>query len=114
MDEDAAVAGWDVSTRQPNEGFIRRTIKPALGPMKVQKVRGFNDRYWPRRGSGITLHTRYQGSKLVNTSIASSAVLVAASAALPRMRRFRLSPGECSCGGCSSSCRSGAGSRWVG
>jgi hypothetical protein len=38
MDEYAAVAEWDVSTRQTNEGFIRRTIKPALGPMKV--VRG--------------------------------------------------------------------------
>jgi integrase len=31
MDEYAAVAEWDVSTRQTNEGFIRRTIKPALG-----------------------------------------------------------------------------------
>jgi DNA-binding transcriptional regulator YhcF (GntR family) len=40
MDEYAAVAKWDVSTRQTNEGFIRRTIKPALGPMKVRKVRG--------------------------------------------------------------------------
>jgi integrase len=40
MDEYASVAEWDVSTRQTNEGFIRRTIKPALGPMKVRKVRG--------------------------------------------------------------------------
>ncbi len=40
MDEYVAVAEWDVSTRQTNEGFIRRTIKPALGPMKVRKVRG--------------------------------------------------------------------------
>jgi hypothetical protein len=40
MDEYAAVAEWDVSARQTNEGFIRRTIKPALGPMKVRKVRG--------------------------------------------------------------------------
>jgi integrase len=40
MDEYAAVAEWDVSTRQTNEGFIRRTIKPALGPMKVRKVPG--------------------------------------------------------------------------
>jgi integrase/DNA-binding transcriptional regulator YhcF (GntR family) len=40
MDEYAAVVEWDVSTRQTNEGFIRRTIKPALGPMKVRKVRG--------------------------------------------------------------------------
>ncbi len=38
MDEYAAVAEWDVSTRQTNEGFIRRTIKPALGLMKVRKV----------------------------------------------------------------------------
>ena len=35
LDEYAAIAPWDVSTRQTNEGFIRRTIKPALGPMKV-------------------------------------------------------------------------------
>jgi hypothetical protein len=40
LDEYAAIAQWDVSTRQTNEGFIRRTIKPALGPMKVRKVRG--------------------------------------------------------------------------
>ena len=39
-DEYAAVAEWDVSTRQTNEGFIRRTIKPALGHIKVRKVRG--------------------------------------------------------------------------
>ena len=32
LDEYAAIAPWDVSTRQTNEGFIRRTIKPALGP----------------------------------------------------------------------------------
>lgn len=32
LDEYAAVAEWDVSTRQTNEGFIRRTIRPALGP----------------------------------------------------------------------------------
>ena len=35
LDEYAPIAPWDVSTRQTNEGFIRRTIKPALGPMKV-------------------------------------------------------------------------------
>ena len=40
LDEYAAIAPWDVSTRQTNEGFIRRTIKPALGPLKVRKVRG--------------------------------------------------------------------------
>ena len=40
LDEYAAVAPWDVSTRQTNEGFIRRTIKPALGHLEVRKVRG--------------------------------------------------------------------------
>ena len=40
LDEYAAIAPWDVSTRQTNEGFIRRTIKTALGPMKVRNVRG--------------------------------------------------------------------------
>jgi integrase len=40
LDEYAAIAQWDVSTRQTNEGFIRRTIKPALGHLEVRKVRG--------------------------------------------------------------------------
>ena len=40
LDEYAAIAEWDVSTRQTNEGFIRRTIKPALGHLEVRKVRG--------------------------------------------------------------------------
>ena len=40
LDEYADIAPWDVSTRQTNEGFIRRTIKPALGHLEVRKVRG--------------------------------------------------------------------------
>ena len=40
MDQYAAIAEWDVSTRQTNEGFIRRSIKPALGHLEVRKVRG--------------------------------------------------------------------------
>jgi integrase len=40
LEEYAPVAEWDVSTRQTNEGFIRRTIKPALGHLKVREVRG--------------------------------------------------------------------------
>jgi integrase len=40
LDEYAAIAQWDLSTRQTNEGFIRRTIKPALGHLEVRKVRG--------------------------------------------------------------------------
>jgi integrase len=34
------VAEWDLSTRTGFEGYIRRTIKPALGHMQVRKVRG--------------------------------------------------------------------------
>jgi integrase len=37
LEEYAVVAPWDVSTRQTNEGFIRRTIKPALGHIEVRK-----------------------------------------------------------------------------
>jgi integrase len=40
LDEYAAIAPWDLSTRQTNDGFIRRTIKPALGHLEVRKVRG--------------------------------------------------------------------------
>ena len=40
LEEYALVAPWDVCTRQTNEGFIRRTIKPALGHIEVRKVRG--------------------------------------------------------------------------
>ena len=40
LNEYAAIAPWDVSTRQTNEGFIRRTIKPALGHLEARKVRG--------------------------------------------------------------------------
>jgi DNA-binding transcriptional regulator YhcF (GntR family) len=34
------VAGWDVSTEETNLGYIRRTIKPALGAKEVRKVGG--------------------------------------------------------------------------
>src|SRR6516165_5697770 len=34
------IAGWDLSTRESNLGYIRRTIKPAIGSMQVRKVRG--------------------------------------------------------------------------
>ena len=40
LDEYAAIAQRDVFTGQINEGFIRRTIKPALGHLEVRKVRG--------------------------------------------------------------------------
>jgi DNA-binding CsgD family transcriptional regulator len=50
MDQYAAIAEWDVSTRQTNEGFIRRTIKPALGHLEVRKVRGpILDKLYTRR-----------------------------------------------------------------
>jgi hypothetical protein len=40
LEEYAPIAGWDLSTRESNLGYIRRTIKPALGSMQVRKVRG--------------------------------------------------------------------------
>lgn len=40
LDQYAQVAEWDLSTRNGFEGYIRRTIKPALGHMQVRKVRG--------------------------------------------------------------------------
>jgi integrase len=35
-----AVAELDSSTQQTYEGYVRRTILPALGPMQPRKVRG--------------------------------------------------------------------------
>jgi integrase len=40
MDEYAAIAEWELSTREANEGYIRRTIKPALGHLQIRRVRG--------------------------------------------------------------------------
>jgi integrase len=40
LDEYVPVSGWDVSTMETNLGYIRRTIKPALGSKEVRKVRG--------------------------------------------------------------------------
>ena len=40
LDQYVAIAGWDVSTWESNLGYIRRTIKPALGSTQVRKVRG--------------------------------------------------------------------------
>jgi DNA-binding transcriptional regulator YhcF (GntR family) len=40
LDEYAPIAQWDVSTRQTNEGFIRRTLKPAIGHLKIRQVNG--------------------------------------------------------------------------
>jgi integrase len=40
LEEYAQIAGWDLSTRESNLGYIRRTIKPALGSLQVRKVRG--------------------------------------------------------------------------
>ena len=34
------LARWDVSIRESNLGYIRRTIKPAIGSTQVRKVRG--------------------------------------------------------------------------
>ena len=40
LDAYVPVAGWDVSTEGTNLGYIRRTMKPALGTREVRKVRG--------------------------------------------------------------------------
>jgi hypothetical protein len=40
LDRYLPIAGWDLSTRESNLGYIRRTIKPAIGSMQVRKVRG--------------------------------------------------------------------------
>jgi hypothetical protein len=40
LDQYVSTAGWDVSTRVSNLGYIRRTIKPAIGSTQVRRVRG--------------------------------------------------------------------------
>ena len=40
LDRYVQVADWELSTREANEGYIRRTIKPALGHLPIRKVRG--------------------------------------------------------------------------
>jgi hypothetical protein len=40
LDQYVLTAGWDVSTRESNLGYIRRPIKLALGSMPVRKIRG--------------------------------------------------------------------------
>ena len=40
LDQYVPIADWDLSTRVGFEGYIRRTIRPALGSQKVRKVRG--------------------------------------------------------------------------
>jgi hypothetical protein len=40
LDAYVPVAGWEVSTEEANLGYIRRTIKPALGIKEVRKARG--------------------------------------------------------------------------
>lgn len=40
LDQYTEVADWEVSTRESNERYIKRTIKPALGHVQIRKVRG--------------------------------------------------------------------------
>ena len=40
LDQYVSTAGWDVSTRESNLGYIRRIIQPAIGSAQVRKVRG--------------------------------------------------------------------------
>ena len=46
------IAGLDVSARETCEGYIRRTILPALGSMELRKLRGPCDPHEPPRGRG--------------------------------------------------------------
>lgn len=39
LDRYLGVAGLEVSTREAHEGYIRRTIKPVLGDVRVRKLR---------------------------------------------------------------------------
>jgi integrase len=40
LDRYLLVGDWDVATREGYEGYIRRTIRPALGHVQVRQVRG--------------------------------------------------------------------------
>lgn len=40
LDQYVAIAEWDTSTTGTNLGYIRRTIKPSLGHLKIRRVRG--------------------------------------------------------------------------
>jgi hypothetical protein len=40
LNQYVSTGGWDLSTRESNLGYIRRTIKPAIGSVQVRKVRG--------------------------------------------------------------------------
>jgi len=40
MDRYDKVADWDLPSRETNEFYIRRVIKPALGHLQVRKIRG--------------------------------------------------------------------------
>ena len=40
LDQYVLTAGWDVSTKETNLGYIRRTIRPSLGIKEVRRVRG--------------------------------------------------------------------------
>ncbi len=49
MDEYAAIVEWELSTQEANEGYIRRTIRPALGHLQIRKVRGpILDKFYAR------------------------------------------------------------------
>ena len=69
LDQYMAVADLDVSTREGYEGYIRRTIKPALGGMELRKLRG------------PVLDTFYAGATASNPDWTSHRVAVIASRA---------------------------------
>jgi integrase len=40
LDQYMPIAEWDVTTREGFEGYVRRTIRPGLGHLKVRRVQG--------------------------------------------------------------------------
>jgi hypothetical protein len=40
MDDYIKITDWDLSTREANEDYIRRTIRPALGHMQLRRSAG--------------------------------------------------------------------------
>ena len=57
LDQYVPIADWDLSTRVGFEGYIRRTIRPALGHQKVRKAGGpLPDTRPPPRLRGASAH----------------------------------------------------------
>jgi integrase len=97
------VAELDRSTRQTYEGYIRRTILPALGPMELRKVRGpMLDTLYARlhrcgdlacSGKPFTEHSHFPAIDVKPSAARPTWVQVAA-AVREAIATGRLAPGE--------------------